>query len=120
LKGGVLAREHCTESRTKAKNLGMGGLSRERETALTGGAAAERRLLSIQFRACLALDQESLKRGGHWAKAQYGCEGIDHEEVKAQEGKASCQDTNYGLTMRSIFTRTKALKTTKDVERSFS
>jgi hypothetical protein len=96
-KGGVLAREHCTEGRTKARNLGMGGLSRERETALIGGVAAERRLLQIQFRACLVLDQEVPKRGGHRAKARYGCEGLDHEEVKAQEGKASCQDTNHGL-----------------------
>lgn len=98
----------------------MGGLSREREAALRDGAAAERRLLSIHYRACSVLDQELLKRGGHWAKAWYVRGGLDHEEVKAQEGKASCQDTNHALTAGPTFTKTKALKTTKDVERSFS
>jgi hypothetical protein len=70
--------------------------------------------------ACPEPYQEALKRGGHGAKALYVHEGLDHEEVKAQEGKASCQDTNHGLAIGSIFTQTKALKTTKDVERSFS
>jgi hypothetical protein len=98
----------------------MGGPPRERRAALIDGVAAERRTLSIRYWACPVLDQETPKRGGHRAKAWYVREGLDHEEVKAQEGKASCQDTNHGLTARSIFTRTKALKTTKDVERSFS
>jgi hypothetical protein len=47
----------------------------------------------------LELDQQLPKRGGHWAKARFGFEGLDHEEVKAQEGKANCQDTNHGLAM---------------------
>jgi hypothetical protein len=38
---------------------------------------------------------------------------LDHEEVKAQEGKVGCYRANYVIAMRLILTRTKALKTTK-------
>jgi hypothetical protein len=65
--------------------------------------------------ACPAPNRRPPKRGGDRAKALCLHEGLDHEEVKAQEGMASCQDTNHGLATGSIFTRTKALKTTKDV-----
>lgn len=72
------------------------------------------------FWACPESDRLFPKRDGYGVKALYVFESLDHEEVKAQEGKTSCQDTNHALAAKSIFTRTKALKTTKDVERSFS
>jgi hypothetical protein len=34
-----------------------------------------------------ATDRLSLKRGGHGAKASFVREGLDHEEVKVQEGQ---------------------------------
>jgi hypothetical protein len=57
----------------------------------------------------LARDRRFSKRGGHGAKAPFADEGLDHEEVKVQEGQAGHQDTNRGLAVRSIFTRTKTL-----------
>jgi len=40
---------------------------------------------------------------------------LDHEEAKAQEGKVDPFDIKRGGWIGSIFMRTKALKTTKDV-----
>jgi hypothetical protein len=87
----------------------MGGLSRERAAVLTGGEAAKRRLSQIRSWVCLTRDRGFPKRGGHGAKALFVREGLDHEEVKVQEGQAGCQDINDGLTTGSIFTRTKTL-----------
>jgi hypothetical protein len=67
----------------------MGGSSRERGTASVGGQAAERKKHSIERWVRLTQDQVALKRGGHGAKALFTGRGLDHEEVKAQEGQAS-------------------------------
>jgi hypothetical protein len=40
------------------------------------------------------MDSGVPKRGGYRAKALFVCEGLDHEEVKVQEGQAGRQDTN--------------------------
>jgi hypothetical protein len=67
----------------------MGGLSRERWAALIGGQAADRRKLMIWGWVRLATDPRFPKRGGYGVKAPFALEGLDHEEVKVQEGQAS-------------------------------
>jgi hypothetical protein len=66
----------------------MGGLSRKRKTALIGGQTAERKRFRVWRQVFLAMDQGSPKRGGHGVKASFAGEGLDHEEVKVQEGQA--------------------------------
>lgn len=93
--------------RSKAKNLGMEGLSRKREAAPVSSSTVDRRLFhsgdGVGF----------LKRDGRGIKILPACGGVNHEEVKAQEGMVGSKDINRGLISRPIFTRTKTLKTEK-------
>jgi hypothetical protein len=60
-------------------------------------------------------DLELPKRDGCWTEVRHDAVGKDHEEEKAQEGTAGHRCIKRAAMSRRILTRTKTLKTKKDV-----
>lgn len=87
----------------------MEGFSREREAAPRKGKAVDRTAPRSRKgpRASQARRLQSGRSARFWE--------LGHEEAKAQEGKVGLFDIKRGKRIGPIITRTKALKTTKDV-----